>query len=192
MKALLLMAMLIPMTAMATKLEHVPPPVPSTAESTSSSNSHSDSNASSSSDASGGDSSLNQTIKSSKLAPTVFSSGTNNNVPCHGEWHAGASVLVGGLSFGRDRKDKDCLLKTAADDQYTRGHFQAAARLYCKIQYYAEALGKDCVAMLSEPPAETPASVTDASDVATKADLEEVKNTMYETMDRMWRTGVGK
>lgn len=176
MKKLLLIAMLIPMTALAhDKITPLPPPV-TESSSTSNANSHSDS--SSSSDASGGASTLNQTIKSSKLAPAVFSSGTNNNVPCHGEWHAGASVLVGGVSYGRDRKDKDCLLKTAADDLYTRGNYRAAALLYCKIGYYAQALGKECVPLLSVAPDDQSISL-DLSSYTTKDEAQAMVNAAF-------------
>jgi len=119
-----------------------------TAPSSSSASSASSSQAASSS-TSGGNS-MASTFTEVKRAVTGNSSGTNTTAACRYDTHAGLGSVLGGLSFGRSYKDKDCLKLQVANDLWAKGMDIAAVRVYCTIPTIKDALGDDCEAVLNE------------------------------------------
>jgi hypothetical protein len=125
-----------------------------TAESVSNSDSQSSASASSGDSTSisrSGDSSSSVSVvhKQRRQAPGVYTAATNTTAACQGEWHVGASVGLGGVSFGKSRTLRDCVLAQAAEYEESRGNLEASRKLRCRISFYEEALGEDCEALLN-------------------------------------------
>jgi len=126
------------------------PPITVTAPSSSSASSASSSQAASSSTSGGNVMSSSTTYQEVKRAVTGNSSGTNTTAACRYDTHAGLGSVLGGLSFGRSYRDKDCLKLQVANDLWAKGMDIAAVRVYCTIPTIKDALGDDCEAVLNE------------------------------------------
>lgn len=149
-----------------------PPPADPSAISSSTSDAHSNSYSSSSTDSyaksgdsysnaksgdssanSGGNSVSNSSVYTEvKRAVTGNSSGSNTTAGCRYDSHMGLGSVLGGLSFGRSYKDRDCLKLQVANDLWSKGLNLAAVRVYCTIPTIKDALGDDCEALLNQQP----------------------------------------
>lgn len=104
-----------------------------------------------------------------------YSSGSNNTSGCVLEQHAGIGAVIGGLSFGHGRRDKNCARQQLAIVLWARGETEAGNRIYCSIDEVKDALGNDCLELLSVRIAvERPAG--DGHDYVTPEQLQEVEN----------------
>ncbi len=102
-----------------------------------------------------------------------------SSAPCVKDQRIGAQVVGFGLSMGRGKSDKDCLLLAAADLELARGNLRASILLRCKTKNYQEALGADCEALLNtqtkKPSSESAAVACQnapTKDYATKEELD--------------------
>ena len=90
------------------------------------------------------------TYKQVKQAPNVYTAVSNTTAACIKASGFGASVPGFGAGLSLPIKDKDCLLDRAADKELDRNNLGASIALRCRISYYREALGEDCVALLHD------------------------------------------
>src|SRR5665213_917377 len=104
-----------------------------------------------------------------------YSSGSNNTSGCVLEQHAGIGAVIGGISFGHGKRDRNCARQQLAIVLWARGETEAGNRIYCSIDEVKDALGADCLALLSTRIAvERPAG--DGHDYVTPEQLQEVEN----------------
>lgn len=83
-------------------------------------------------------------------APAAFAGGTNTTAQCRYSVGAGGSAVVGGLSFGIGRKDKDCERLGLAMYLRDIGQVAASEKVLCAITRLKEALGETCLALVHE------------------------------------------
>ena len=115
------------------------------------------------------------TFNEPRQAVDGYSSGSNNTSGCVLEQHAGIGAVIGGLSFGHGRRDKNCARQQLAIVLWARGETEAGNRIYCSIDEVKDALGNDCLELLSVRIAvERPAG--DGHDYVTPEQLQEVEN----------------
>lgn len=133
----------------------------STATSGSVAGAHAGANSSSGpSSASSGGNTLSTTYKQVKQAVAASASAGNATSACVKDLRAGLGSVFGGISIGGSKADKDCRLEQAADKELARGNVVASVRLRCKISFYADTLGEDCMALLEQAPTQSPEYVT--------------------------------
>jgi hypothetical protein len=94
---------------------------------------------------------VTSTYKQIRQAPGATTSASDTTANCQKDRRVGVSSVVGGLSFGASRTDRDCRLLERADYEESRGNVSASIRLRCATTVYREALGEDCEALLSTP-----------------------------------------
>ncbi len=105
----------------------------------------------SASDSNSGGNVLNSSnvYKGVRNAPGIVSEAGVSTADCQGDWRVGASVPGGGVSFGKSRTIRDCVLSHAAAEELARGNLAASIKLRCLISVYREALGNECEALLN-------------------------------------------
>jgi hypothetical protein len=94
---------------------------------------------------------VSSTYKQVRQAPGATTSASDTTASCQKDRRIGVSSVVGGLSFGASRTDRDCRLLDRADYEDLRGNVSASIRLRCATSVYRKALGEDCEALLFTP-----------------------------------------
>jgi hypothetical protein len=90
------------------------------------------------------------TLNVPRQAVDGYSTGTNSTASCVRDQHAGIGAVIGGLSFGRGKRDSDCARQALATQLWARGEVNAGNLIYCQITEVKAALGADCIALVNE------------------------------------------
>jgi hypothetical protein len=111
-----------------------------------------------------------------------YSSGTNTTAACALDQHAGIGAVIGGISFGRSRRDHDCARLVLANEMWARGNDHAAEAIFCSIGEVKSALGEDCMAYVHTLHSTPPVAIVPPADTVTHAELRQVETRLVEHM----------
>ncbi len=208
MRTLIALLALVPSLAFATKqppqlpVQEAPPTAianggyadsysQSASSSASNSSSYSVSDNAATSTASNGGNTQAINVINRRSAASAHADAGYSSAPCTRDQRAGVQLVGFGVSGGRGKADKDCLLNAAADAELARGNVFASVKLRCRVSYYAETLGEDCQALLETQTA-TPAAPKPESAAVACQNAPTKDYATKEELDRAFRGCVGK
>lgn len=102
-----------------------------------------------SADNAGNSQTLNQSYQQVRQTATAYAASAGVTASCATGWGIGAQAPIAGLSFNKNRRDKDCVRFELAQDLYARGQNAAGDRVFCTISLVKAALGEDCLALVN-------------------------------------------